>query len=155
MILSPTAGRLPPPDGSPESNHPYPNATTAKAEWPGGQGRAGGRGRGGPGGRERRAGAAVGGGVRRAAGPSARGMEADDKHDVRRRESALAPRISEPSNCSGDPVAQIGRLPLAVAGEHDREIEGGADIVAVWLAAWFNCCRSWVRIPASPTYWRR
>lgn len=30
----------------------------------------------------------------------------------------------------------------------------GAGIIAVWAAAWFNCCRSWLRIPASPTYWR-
>ena len=52
---------------------------------------------------------------------SASKVEANGRHDVRRRKRARAPTTSEPSNVLVTRVVQTRRLPLAVAGEHDRE----------------------------------
>ena len=45
-------------------------------------------------------------------------------HDVGRRERARAPTTSEPSIVLATRVVQTRRLPLAVAGEHDRQNTG-------------------------------
>ena len=52
-------------------------------------------------------------------GPSA---SASDRHDMRRRKRARAPTTSESSNRPSAPSGPNSEVPLAVAGEHGREI---------------------------------